>query len=147
MIRITLQENADLIEMSLEGHVVGRLVAELSRTWLTAAPRMGKRMLRITIHEDDETIGMMLEGRIAGPWVAELSRAWLETSPRLGDRKLSLDLRNVTYSDTGGKQVLREIYAQTNAELIAGSIWAEYLAEEITKTNRDNEEPGHGYDS
>lgn len=105
-------------------------------------------MLRITIHEDDESIGMKLEGRVAGPWVDELSRAWAETAKRLGKKTLSLDLRNVTFSDAGGKQALREIYAQTNAELITGTLWAQYLAEEIMKRSADqDEETGHEFDA
>ena len=76
---------------------------------------------------------MTLEGRVAGPWVDELNRTWAETSQRLGTRTLSLDLRNLTFSDAGGKQALRKIYAQTHAQLITGSLWAQYLAEEIKK--------------
>ena len=105
-------------------------------------------MLRITIHEDDESIGMTLEGRVAGPWVDELSSAWEETAKRLGKKTLSLDLRNVTFSDAGGKQALREIYAETNAELITGTLWARYLAEEIMKRSADqDEENGHEFDA
>src|ERR1035437_7705356 len=114
MVQITIQDNSDSIEMTLLGHVSKPWVAELSRQWPEMAPRLGKQMLRITIHEDDESIGMTLEGRVAGPWVDELSRAWAETSQRLGARTLSLDLRNVTFSDAGGKQALRKIYAQTH---------------------------------
>lgn len=148
MVRITIQENADSIDMTLEGHVAVSLVAQLSRTWLESTPQAGKKMLRITIHEDETAIGMTLEGRIAGPWVAELSRVWAETAPRLGEKKLSLDLRNVTYSDAGGTNALKEIYVQTNAELIAGTLWAEYLAEEITNSKSDkDEEPDHAYDA
>jgi hypothetical protein len=77
---------------------------------------------------------MTLEGRVAGPWVAELSRAWLETAPQLGSKTLSIDLQNIMYADAPGKQVLREIYAQTHARIIASSPWAQYLAEEITQT-------------
>jgi len=77
---------------------------------------------------------MTLEGRVAGPWVAELSRVWLETVPQLGQRTFSIDLRNVIYADAQGKQVLRDIYAQTHARLIASSPWAQYLAEEITQS-------------
>jgi hypothetical protein len=112
------------------------------------APGLGKKMLRITIHEDDESIGMTLEGRVAGPWVDELSRAWAETAKRIGNKTLSLDLRNVTFSDAGGKQALREIYAETNAELITGTLWAQYLAEEIMKRSADqDEENGHEFDA
>ena len=56
----------------------------------------------------------------------------METAPQLGQRVLSIDLRNVIFADAGGKQVLREIYAQTHARLIANSPWAQYLADEIT---------------
>jgi anti-anti-sigma regulatory factor len=146
--RITIQEKRDAIEMTLEGNVAEGFVAQLGRTWLDTAQRQGKKMLRITIHEDDKEIGMTLEGRIAGPWVEELNQAWLETASRLGGKKLSLDLRNVTYSDAGGTQVLRDIYARTNAELVAGTLWAEYLAEEIKNSEPENdEEPDHGYDA
>ncbi len=90
-----------------------------------------QQLLRITVQEKDTEIEITLEGRVAGPWVAELRRIWMETTPRLGARKLSLDLRNVTYSDAGGEQVLREIFAQTNAELVTSTPWTQYLAEQI----------------
>lgn len=77
---------------------------------------------------------MTLEGRVAGPWVAELSRVWVESAPQLGAKTLSIDLQNITYADVTGKQVLREIYAQTHARLIASSPWAQYLAEEIRQS-------------
>lgn len=77
----------------------------------------------------------MLEGRVAGPWVAELKRVWVETAPQLGERSLSIDVRNVTYADGGGKQLLQEIYAQSHAEIIASSPWAQYLAAEIINRN------------
>ena len=71
---------------------------------------------------------------MAGPWVAELNKVWVETAPRLGNRTLGIDLRNVIYADAAGKEVLREIYAQTHAKLIASSPWAQYLAEEIMQS-------------
>jgi hypothetical protein len=74
MVRITLRDTADSMDMILEGRVSAKWVADLGSTWIGMASRLGKKMLRITIHEDDESIGMTLEGRIAGPWVAELSR-------------------------------------------------------------------------
>lgn len=95
---------------------------------------MGRHTLKITIQNNDGEIGMTLEGRVAGPWVAELNRVWVDTAPQLGQKTLSIDLRNVTYADGPGKQVLRDIYAQTHAKLIASSPWAQYLAEEITQS-------------
>jgi hypothetical protein len=98
---------------------------------------MGQHTLKITIHETDDAMAIQLEGRIAGPWVAELSRTWAEAVPRLSSRKVSIDLCGVTYADVSGKQVLRDIYRQTGANLVANSPWAEYLAEEIANSNTD----------
>jgi anti-anti-sigma factor len=92
-------------------------------------------MLRISIEENQQAAVIKLEGRIAGPWVAELSRVWVETAPQLAYKNLSLDLRSVTYADNAGTQVLRGIYAQTRAELVAGTPWTQFLAEQITRTS------------
>jgi hypothetical protein len=69
--------------------------------------------------------------------VAELGQAWAEAAPRLASRKLSLDLHNVTYADVSGKHVLRDIYAQTGARLIASTPWTQFLAGEVTSNNAD----------
>jgi len=90
-------------------------------------------MLRITIDETTEALEMKLEGRVAGPWAEELSRVWMETAPRLATRKLVLDLSSITYADAGGTHVLGQIYSQTKAELLAGTLWAQSLADQITR--------------
>jgi len=95
--------------------------------------KAGRHTLKITIQDGESEVNMTLEGRVAGPWVAELNRAWVDLAPRLNNRTLSIDLRNVIFADASGKQVLREIYGQTHARLIASSPWAHYLAEEITQ--------------
>ncbi|HEY1984273.1 MAG TPA: hypothetical protein VGG85_02630 [Terracidiphilus sp.] len=104
----------------------------------------GQLTLRITIQENDTAITITLEGRVAGPWIAELSNAWREIAPKLSNRRLSIDLRNVIYSEPQGKQVLREIYAQTHATLVATTPWTEYLAQEITRSSDTNQEAGNG---
>jgi anti-anti-sigma regulatory factor len=91
-------------------------------------------VLRITIHEKESGMGLVLEGRIAGPWAEELERVWVETAPRLGSRKLSIDLRNVTYADSGGKRVLRDIFSQSGAELVANSLGIQDLAGEVLRS-------------
>jgi anti-anti-sigma factor len=92
--------------------------------------------LRITVREQESVTEITLEGRLAGPWVTELSRAWSEAAPRLGTRKVSIDLRDVTYSDEAGKQVLRDIFAQTNADLVTSSPLTKYLAQEISNSEK-----------
>jgi anti-anti-sigma factor len=90
-------------------------------------------MLRISIEENVEVLEIKLEGRIAGPWAAELDRVWVETAPRLATRKLVLDLSSVTYADPAGAQVLGQIYKQTHADLLAGTLWTQSLAEQISR--------------
>ena len=50
----------------------------------------------------------------------------MDTAPRLAAKKLIIDLHNVTYADAAGKNVLKEIYAQTHAELVANIPWAQF---------------------
>lgn len=98
--------------------------------------------MRITIQEKPEALEMTLEGRVAGPWASELDRVWLESAPRLRSKKLVIDLHNVTYADASGKQVLRDIYSQTHAELIATTPWTQFLAEEVTADKAATVEEG-----
>ena len=79
-----------------------------------------------------------LEGRLAGPWVDELTRFWQEKASQLASRKLLIDLRDMTFADTGGTQALRSIYVQTNAELLAGTPWTRFIAEQITREDAQN---------
>ena len=85
---------------------------------------------------------MKLEGRVAGPWASELDRVWVETAPRASSKKLVIDLHNVTYADANGKQVLRDIYSQTHAELVATTPWTQFLAEEVTANKAVSVEEG-----
>ena len=93
------------------------------------------KCLRITVEENSKAIVIKLEGRIAGPWAAELDRLWKETAPAVAQRKLSLDLRETTFADAEGIRVLRAIYSQTGAEILAGTPWTQYLAEEVARKN------------
>ena len=95
-------------------------------------------MLRITINESPEQLAINLEGRVTGPWAAELGQIWMEAAPRLNSRAVSLDLRNVTYVDEDGKQILRQIESETGALLIATTPWARHLVAEIRSENPDN---------
>jgi len=97
------------------------------------AERKGEYTLRITINQSEQGAVIKLEGRVAGPWVEELSRVWKEKAPLLASKKLSLDLRDITYSDPRGTQVLRDIYAESGAELLSGNPWTRFLAEEVKR--------------
>ena len=97
-------------------------------------------MLRITVEESTHAIVIKLEGRIAGPYVAELGRVWKETAPAVAQRKLSLDIRGTTFADTEAIRILREIHSKTGAEILAGTPWTQYLAEELANKNNNQAE-------
>jgi len=90
-------------------------------------------VLRITVEENSQAIVIKLEGRVTGPWAAELGRLWEEKAPDAAQKKLSLDLRETTFADAGGIKVLRAIYSQTGAAILAATPWTEYLAEEVVR--------------
>jgi len=96
--------------------------------WSGACLKQG--MLRITLHETDSAIKMVLEGRVAGPWVQELSRSWGETFPRVDAKKLAIDVRDVTYADGAGKQMLKSIFSQAKPELVGHALAIQDLASE-----------------
>jgi len=88
-------------------------------------------MLMITYQIAGQGVVLKVEGRLAGPWTDELVSLWAQTAPRLSFNRLSIDLRDLTYADIRGMDVLRTIYAQTQANLIADTPWTRHLAEEI----------------
>ena len=104
---------------------------------------------RITVHERESSIEVILEGRLAGPWVAELSKAWRETAPRLDTKRLTLNLSDLTYSNEEGKQVLREIIAQTNPDIFTSDPLMKHFAQKIStpEANRTEAETAHGIET
>ena len=110
--------------------------------WRPACQVQGKaqdepRTLRITLGENDGAVTLKLEGRIVGPWAAELHRFWEETSAAMKVKHFFLDLRDTTYADTDGIRTLRAIYAQTGARILAGTLWTQYLAEEVMRHEKE----------
>lgn len=89
-------------------------------------------MLRITIQEASDAMTIKLDGRLVGPWVPELKCAWSKARPGIHHRHVALNLRDVTYADTAGKDALREIYRDAHPELVTGNPLAQYLADETT---------------
>jgi hypothetical protein len=94
-----------------------------------------KPMLRITINDDRNETTMKLEGRVAGLWTAELSKVWMETASQLSSKKLVLDIRDVTFADANGIQQLSTIYMQTHARVLADTLWARSLCDQITRSD------------
>jgi ABC-type transporter Mla MlaB component len=85
-------------------------------------------MLKITVLEQPEAVAIKLEGRLGGPWTTELARTWKSLFPSLNSRKCSLDLCDVTWVDTEGRHLLREIYEQSGADFVSNTPMSKYFA-------------------
>ncbi len=97
-------------------------------------------MLKITVLEKPEAVAIKLEGRLGGPWTIELARTWKALAPSLNSRRCSLDLCDVTYVDTGGRHLLREIYEESRAAFISNTPLSEHFAADAMRAaERENE--------
>ena len=64
-------------------------------------------MLRISEQEGSAEVRLRLEGRLVGTWADELRRTCASFQAR--GRRLSPDLSGVTFADTAGVALLREL--------------------------------------
>jgi anti-anti-sigma regulatory factor len=98
--------------------------------------------LRITIQNNpDATAAIKLEGRVVGPWAEELAAVWGDLAITLDERPVTLDMRDVTYIDVSGMQVLRQICRQKHPAILTGSPLTESFAEQAQRnTTNDNQE-------
>jgi anti-anti-sigma regulatory factor len=92
---------------------------------------MSQHTLRITFQEYPKSVVLKLEGRIVGPWSDELIVAWAEFALSHRVQEMTVDLREVTYMDASGMQVLRQIYHETSAAFVANTPLTESFANQI----------------
>lgn len=85
-------------------------------------------MLRISMNHESALATLKVEGRVVGPWAAELGRTWRSLWALSKQPTLQLDLRGVTYVDSNGARILREIVRSTGAEIFADSPLTQYFA-------------------
>jgi hypothetical protein len=94
--------------------------------------------LKITLHQQPAAVIIQLEGRLAGPWVSELEQTWWYLSPSLGRKQLVLDLREVTFADPAGRELLIRIFDRSHNRFLADTPLTKYLAEQAVKPNGRN---------
>jgi outer membrane protein len=95
-------------------------------------------MLRITTETKRGKTHLRLEGKIAGPHVATLGQCWRElwaASPR---PKFSVDLCGVSYIDSAGKALLREMHRQ-GADFLAEGCLNQAIVDEISQSDAGGE--------
>ena len=85
-------------------------------------------MLKITTNHDDNQIILELEGRLTGPWVQELRLCWHSTIG--AGRRIKVILKQVTFIDDGGKQLLKEMH-RGGAVLTADGCMTKAIVETI----------------
>lgn len=82
-------------------------------------------------------VTLKLDGKVMGPWVAECQRAWHAVRAETGSRRIRLDLREVTFMDRPGTEMLRQIYRANPAEILADSPLTKYFAERIKQAEAE----------
>jgi ABC-type transporter Mla MlaB component len=89
-----------------------------------------QNMLRITTEHKKGRLILSVEGRLAGQWVGALEQCWRELLAATPRQKFSIDLCGVSYIDSAGKVLLREMHG-LGGELIAEGCLNQAIVNEI----------------
>jgi outer membrane protein TolC/ABC-type transporter Mla MlaB component len=87
-------------------------------------------MLRITTEKRRGKTVLAVEGRLAGPWVGTLEQCWRELRAASPSEKFHIDLCGVSFIDSAGKVLLKEVYRQ-GAQLVAEGCLNQAVVREI----------------
>src|SRR5215467_3982986 len=98
-------------------------------------------MLRITTQKKRGKTVLDIEGRLSGPLVGTLEQCWRELRAASPDEKLHLNLCGVSFIDSAGRVLLKEIHRQ-GGELIAEGCLNEAIVEEIIKSEKATKSHG-----
>jgi outer membrane protein len=92
-------------------------------------------MLRITTQKKRGKTVLSVEGRLAGPLVGTLDQCWRELHGASPNEKLHVNLCGVSFIDSAGRVLLKEIHRQ-GGELIAEGCLNQAIVEEIVKSEK-----------
>jgi len=92
-------------------------------------------MLKITVQNGSRPTTIKLEGKLSGPWVSELARAWDGLTAGGPDKVVTVDLSEVTFIDSAGKELLSSL-VDHGAQLRAAHLLTKYIVEQITESCR-----------
>lgn len=99
----------------------------------------GKLMLRITTHKKRGKVLLTVEGRLAGESVSTLEQCWRELRGSSPSEKFQVDLCGVSFIDSAGKTLLKEIHAQ-GGRLVAEGCLNQQMVREIAGGRREQSE-------
>jgi anti-anti-sigma regulatory factor len=92
-------------------------------------------MLKITRSNTVTEERWILCGQLTGPWVAQLVSDWERIQTASGNRKCVVDLREVTFIDERGAELLREM-RNRGAEFIASGVDTKHVVENLNTRER-----------
>ena len=92
-------------------------------------------MLRISYSESTDGQRWTLFGRLMGPWVEELHSCWREGRERAPLAQAVVDLKDITFIDEAGADLLREMLC-AGTECIATGVATTHLLESL-KNHRE----------
>jgi ABC-type transporter Mla MlaB component len=84
--------------------------------------------------DDTRVATLKVEGRLVGPWAMELEKTWQDLWALAKQKSLRVDLRGVSFVDSNGARILREIVRTTGAEVCADSPLTRYFANQAKGT-------------
>jgi anti-anti-sigma regulatory factor len=90
-------------------------------------------MFRAMVEHHGELVTLRIEGRLSGPCLAELDNCWRQMTNGNGTRHVIVDLKEVTFVSSQGKQML-ERFCRAGAELTGDGLMTRALVEQITQS-------------
>ncbi|MGH9557057.1 MAG: STAS domain-containing protein [Terriglobales bacterium] len=97
-------------------------------------------MLRISIEYTAETTTLRLEGKLVGPWIPELEHCWRGVTGTAKPAHLIVDLNGVSWVDSSGRALLREIHS-AGATLEGRGLLSQFLIHWIVDQRAEGREP------
>lgn len=94
-------------------------------------------MLKITPTPKSKPSTLKLEGQLSGPWVKELERSWSEIAKRAPAEATVVDLSDVTFISSEGKQLLKSMFRQ-GADLQSRSLMTRFILSQVKNESNGN---------
>ena len=92
-------------------------------------------VLRITIADSPAEQKWVLAGRLTKACVTQLEENWKETRPARQGRSCLVDLRDVTFMDQSGEEMLRKMRGE-GAQFRCRGVYTTHVVEDIEKHNK-----------
>jgi len=90
-------------------------------------------MFRATVEHHGDLVTLRIEGRLSGPCLGELENCWRQMLNGNGSRRVVVDLTEVTFVSSQGKQLL-EMLCRAGAQLTGDGLMTRALVEQITQS-------------